>query len=219
MSRSSSSSLGSSLMPLNSLRAVGAHRMRMVDGAVDHLRASTLMLIDTGAVALHGEQVVVDGRVHALRGLGGADRPAEVAHAPPSAQELEAAAKMLDARARVRGRGVLDHERGHHVARLVGRQLGEEGRGRSRRKPLQRLDDFPQASLAPYPIRIPPPKSRAMTAASLSKVLVSQPKPWGTVDSPASSRQIRLPPRTPATNHHFQSSSPTRPVARSSTLE
>src|SRR5213595_1338548 len=112
MSRSSSSSLGSSLMPFNSLRAVGAHRMRMVDGAVDHLRASTLMLIDTGAVALHGEQVVVDGR----------------AHAPPSAQELEAAAKMLDARARVRGRGVLDHERGHHVARLVGRQLGEEGR-------------------------------------------------------------------------------------------
>src|SRR6267142_1711608 len=97
MSRSSSSSLGSSLMPLNSLRAVGAHRMRMVDGAVDHLRASTLMLIDTGAVALHGEQVVVDGRVHALRGLGGADRPAEVAHAPSSAQELEAAAEAASA--------------------------------------------------------------------------------------------------------------------------
>src|SRR2546429_2365520 len=54
---------------------------------------------------------------------------------------------MLDARARVRRRGVLDHERGHHVARLVGRQLGEEGRGRSRRKPLQRLDDFPQGGM------------------------------------------------------------------------
>src|SRR5437868_7591112 len=107
MSRSSSSSLGSSLMPLNSLRAVGAHGMRMVDGAVDHLRASTLMLIDTGAVALDGEQVVVNGGVHALRGLGFGDRSAEVAHAAATAQELQTAAELLDALGRVGRRRVL----------------------------------------------------------------------------------------------------------------
>src|SRR5436309_624103 len=101
--------------------------MRMVDGAVDHLRASTLMLIDTGAVALDGEQVVLNGGVHALRGLGFGDRSAEVAHAAATAQELQTAAELLDALGCVGRRRVLDHESREQVAPLVAWQLREEG--------------------------------------------------------------------------------------------
>src|SRR5256885_17254430 len=87
MSRSSSSSLGSSLMRLNSLRTLGSRLWRLADGPVDDLRAAPLMLVDAGAVLLHGEQVILERGVHALRRLGLGDRPAERANPPSRSEE------------------------------------------------------------------------------------------------------------------------------------
>src|SRR5436309_7664132 len=106
MSRSSSSSLGSSLMRLNSLRTLGSRLWRLADGPVDDLRAAPLMLVDAGAVLLHGEQVILERGVHALRRLGLGDRPAERANPPSSLEEPQAPLELLDALARVRHRRV-----------------------------------------------------------------------------------------------------------------
>src|SRR5215510_16468029 len=112
MSRSSSSSLGSSVMRLNSLRAFGAHGMRKADGALDDLRATTLILVHAGAVLLHGEQIVLERGVRPLGRLRLGDRATELPHAPPPLEKFQTSAELLDTRRPVRQRRVFDHERG-----------------------------------------------------------------------------------------------------------
>src|SRR5262245_11449192 len=114
MSRSSSSSFGSSLMRLNSLRAFGAHGMRKADGAIDDLRATTLILVHSGTVLLHGEKIVRERGVHALRRLGLGDRSTERTHPSAALEELQTAAELLDALGGVGQRHVFHHERGQH---------------------------------------------------------------------------------------------------------
>src|SRR3989441_127216 len=147
MSRSSSSSLGSSVMRLNSLRTLGSRLWRLADGAVDDLRAAPLMLVDAGAVLLHGEQVILERGVHALRRLRLGDRPAERANPPSLLEEPQAPLELLDALARVRHRRVIDHERGEHVTRRLARQLGEECGGLDLRESFERVDDLAQGRL------------------------------------------------------------------------
>src|SRR5947199_8387672 len=129
MSRSSSSSLGSSLMRLNSLRTLGSRLWRLADGPVDDLRAAPLMLVDAGAVLLHGEQVILERGVHALRRLGLGDRPAERANPPSSLEEPQAPLELLDALARVRHRRVIDTERVEQLTRTLDRSLCADGCG------------------------------------------------------------------------------------------
>src|SRR5688572_18505344 len=77
MRRSSSSSFGSSLMRLNSLRTLGSRGMRVVDYAIDRLRAAARELVDAGAVALDGVQLAVECG-GSIPGLGESDGPAEL---------------------------------------------------------------------------------------------------------------------------------------------
>src|SRR3954451_2578952 len=155
--------------------------------------------------------------------------PIRAGELTPGEKEAEGASEQ---RRGDRGRDAssVGHPALHHVTALIRKlaaiavpmkvAVAEKNATDPCEQPPRPLPDVhPPASFAPKPINTPPPKRRAMTTASLSKVLVSQPKPLGTVDSPASSRQTRLPPKTPTTNHHFQSSSEARPVARSRTFE
>src|SRR3954465_7886278 len=101
MSRSSSSSFGSSLMRLDSLRTLGSRGMRVVDDLIDRLRAAARELVDAGTVALHGEQLAGE-RGRPLFRLSDRDGPAELANSPAAVHILQPPLELLDRR-----RGVL----------------------------------------------------------------------------------------------------------------
>src|SRR6185503_10777347 len=100
MSRSSSSSFGSSLMRLDSLRTLGSRGMRVVDNPIDRLRAASRELVDTGTVALDGVEIAVE-RGGSVLGLGDRDGPAELADSPAAVHILEPPLELLDAGRRV----------------------------------------------------------------------------------------------------------------------
>src|SRR5919201_764726 len=110
MSRSSSSSFGSSLMRLDSLRTVGSRGMRVVDDSIHRLRAPARELVDARAVALNGEELTVE-RGRRVLGLGESDGPAELTDSPAAARELKPLLELLDTGSGLVSRGLLDDQR------------------------------------------------------------------------------------------------------------
>src|SRR2546426_573821 len=109
MSRSSSSSLGSSFMRLTSLRAFGAHGMRKASGA--------RVAVDRLALSLEVAQGVHERGVRARRRLLAlGDVAAGGAQTPQAPQAIETMAELLDAGLRVGRRRLGDEQRRQHVA-------------------------------------------------------------------------------------------------------
>src|SRR5687768_5169733 len=118
MSRSSSSSFGSSLMRLNSLRTLGSRGMRVVDDSIHCLRAAAGELVDAGAIALHGVELAVE-RGRRVLGLGDGDGPAELADSPAAVHILQPPLELLDAGRRVLDGALLDDQSGNHMPRRL----------------------------------------------------------------------------------------------------
>src|SRR5688572_20185712 len=109
MSRSSSSSLGSSLMRMNSLRTLGS--------VFERLRGATPEAVDAGAILVHGAELIVHGGGDTRRLLRFGDGAAHDPHPPQALRAIQTSCVLLDARPRIFREVLLDQQRGQRVAR------------------------------------------------------------------------------------------------------
>src|SRR5256712_3732366 len=141
MSRSSSSSLGSSLMRLRSFGPWSPRLERLSDTPRD--------LVDHGGFLVeHSQLFVRQRRPRAALGLDVGDRLTHLARPPEALAALETLLELLNANPDVKLRVLFDEEGGQDASRLVGGEVGHPALPRSGGPEPEGRDDPAERAMA-----------------------------------------------------------------------